>query len=261
MMVCFLGIIVFDPWAVFSMSFWLSFTAVFVLALCHTLWQTRNVFLFQIQLGLFMIPLQAFFFSGLSPLSVVMNLLAVPLFCFLIVPATLILALVLIIAPELALLGFSGLNAILDYGLHGLFWSQKHLPLWFDVSRDLQFLIVLFGILSCALYFNLRPVFIYTTFSLGVLAYLQPKPNWQIDAFDVGDFMAVLVRTPSATILYEDLLGTPSGRGVFSVLLCRHSKRWVSRNFIACPSSTALGTTDASFKRHISCTAFLGKST
>lgn len=212
MMVCFIGIVLLDPWAVFSMSFWLSFSAVCVLALCHTLWQTRNVFAFQMQLGLFMVPVQAFFFSGISPLSVAFNLLSVPLFCVLIVPATLILSVLLTMLPDWALLGFSGLNVILEYFTQSLLWSQKHLPLWFDISQNTQFFMAVLVIVACGLYFKMRPVFFYMAIFVIGLAYIQPKPNWKMDVLDVGDFMAVLVRTPSSVILYEDLLSTSQGR-------------------------------------------------
>ncbi len=94
-------LLVLDPVAVLSDSFWLSILAVaslilwyhyFPLAKFHWLGRTEKFkplwSLLHLQLGILLVfaPVQFFFFEGSSPFSFIANLLIVPLYSFLLVP-------------------------------------------------------------------------------------------------------------------------------------------------------------------------------
>ncbi len=211
LMVCFLGIVILDGWTVFSMSFWLSFVAISAVFLCHHLWPSMHFMWFQVRLGMLLLPVQTLFFSGISLVSIIINLIAVPLFCLFIIPCALLCSAMLMLYQPLSRLGFSALDGILQWFIHGLSIVGERIPLWMDVPSQMRIFFWLLLSLVFAQYFGARKIFFGVVTTLGGLIMLQSQPKSQIHIFDVGAFNAVLVQSGKQSILYENMLGYPQG--------------------------------------------------
>jgi competence protein ComEC len=107
-----LVVLIFQPSAVLSASFWLSFGAVFILLSTRQFWAhpTYMVGLFKLQLcfAVGLLPFGFWFFGGVSVSGLVTNLLAVPVVSFVVMP---------LVVMTLVCLGLSS-------GLIGLFPAE-----------------------------------------------------------------------------------------------------------------------------------------
>ncbi|QUM78590.1 ComEC/Rec2 family competence protein [Moritella sp. 24] len=148
--------LLFDPLTVFSISFWLSFSAiasVFVLiwliqkehinlsennrvkyVLTHCYNKCKRVFYSQVLLTLFILPLQATVFSGFSWISVVVNLIFIPVFSVLVLPVLLTAVMLFTIAPRLSQILIHVVNELLNLIL--LAWEKLTVDdvIWFDLE-------------------------------------------------------------------------------------------------------------------------------
>ena len=253
-----LALLIFiDPLMLLSTSFWLSVGAVtclivwyqcFPLSLLHwrgksfshSPWgKVRYVFgLFHLQLGLLWLftPIQLFFFNGISLNSFIANLIAVPLYSFILVPLVLF--------------------AVLTQGSWNTWWLANDLaekitallaPLqdhWLAISLpySLWITLVLTGLFLGLLYYVYKPqkplsstlelakltrlkgfhlsaertlslplqkaiyglgcgliVFYSTTLAHHYLS----RPNWQLDTLDVGQGLATLIVKDGKGVLYD----------------------------------------------------------
>jgi competence protein ComEC len=101
------AILLFDPLAVLSAGFWLSFVGVAFLMLCLTrrsgvLGFLRELSIGQLVMSLSLLPLTIWFFGEASLIGALSNLVAVPFVSFVIVPLCLVAVLALLIVPPLA---------------------------------------------------------------------------------------------------------------------------------------------------------------
>lgn len=250
-------LIFIDPLMLLSTSFWLSVGAVtcliiwyqcFPLSLLHwrgkpltsSPWRkVRYVFgLFHLQLGLLWLftPIQLFFFNGISLHSFIANLIAVPLYSFILVPLVLF--------------------AVLTQGSWNTWWLANDLaekitallaPLqdhWLAISlpHSLWITLVLTGLFLGLLHYVYKPqkplsstlelakltrlkgfhlaaertlslplqktiyglgcgliVFCSTTLAHHYLS----RPNWQLDTLDVGQGLATLIVKEDKGVLYD----------------------------------------------------------
>nr|WP_311463229.1 DNA internalization-related competence protein ComEC/Rec2 [uncultured Aggregatibacter sp.] len=250
-------LIFIDPLILLSTSFWLSVGAVicliiwyqcFPLSLLHwrgkpltsSPWRkVRYVFgLFHLQLGLLWLftPIQLFFFNGISLNSFIANLIAVPLYSFILVPLVLF--------------------AVLTQGSWNTWWLANDLaekitallaPLqdhWLAISlpHSLWITLVLTSLFLGLLYYVYKPqnplsstlelakltrlkgfhlaaertlsfplqktiyglgcgliVFCSTTLAYHYLS----RPNWQLDTLDVGQGLATLIVKDGKGVLYD----------------------------------------------------------
>lgn len=250
-------LIFIDPLMLLSTSFWLSVGAVtcliiwyqcFPLSLLHwrgksfshSPWgKVRYVFgLFHLQLGLLWLftPIQLFFFNGISLNSFIANLIAVPLYSFILVPLVLF--------------------AVLTQGSWNTWWLANDLaekitallaPLqdhWLAISlpHSLWITLVLTGLFLGLLHYVYKPqkslsstlelakrtrlkgfhlatertlsfplqktiyglgcgliVFCSTTLAHHYLS----RPNWQLDTLDVGQGLATLIVKEGKGVLYD----------------------------------------------------------
>ena len=250
-------LIFIDPLMLLSTSFWLSVGAVtclivwyqcFPLSLLHwrgksfshSPWgKVRYVFgLFHLQLGLLWLftPIQLFFFNGISLNSFIANLIALPLYSFILVPLVLF--------------------AVLTQGSWNTWWLANDLaekitallaPLqdhWLAISlpHSLWITLVLTGLFLCLLYYVYKPQKpLSSTLELAKLTRLKgfhlaaertlsfplqktiyglgcglivfcgitlgyhylSRPNWQLDTLDVGQGLATLIVKEGKGVLYD----------------------------------------------------------
>ncbi|MFT5950887.1 MAG: competence protein ComEC [Francisella sp.] len=94
LVIAFVLILLFDFNAISSAGLWLSFSAVLFLVFVGVLMQSSSkwfvTLITQLYLSILLIPVSVYFFGGFSAISVVANIVAIPLVSFIIVPLLLL---------------------------------------------------------------------------------------------------------------------------------------------------------------------------
>ncbi|OOR99309.1 DNA internalization-related competence protein ComEC/Rec2 [Haemophilus paracuniculus] len=204
-------LLLFDPLAILSESFWLSILAVASLIFWYryfslSQWQARlgrnfskstrllvGLVHLQLGIGLIFAPVQFFFFEGSTPLALLANLLIVPLYSLVLVP--------------LILISLLTDNLFLSWQLAGWLAQQSLIILtpmadfWWIFSRQQQWLLVgLNGMILAILYgwlyqksriYWLRMAIISLIFQLGFWGLRWKKDPSQWLMFDVGQGLAM----------------------------------------------------------------------
>lgn len=200
-----LVVVLFDPWAVLAVGFWLSFGAVAVLMFAtgtrvgevHWLrawWQS------QWAVTLALAPVLLLLFGQISTVSPLANALAIPLISFLVTP--------------LALLGSM---PYMDWALHSAHalmaacgWSLQQmavLPMWTQAQPMLwQVLLALAGALWLLLPRGFPARWLGMVWVLPALLVVPQQPKqgalW-VDTIDVGQGLSVLLRTAHHALLFD----------------------------------------------------------
>ena len=202
-----LVVIVADPWAVLSPGFWLSFAAVALIfyASGHRMVRPhwlREWLTVQWVITLGLVPLLLILFQQFSLVSPLANALAIPLISLVVVPLTLLGALLswdmfLVLAHEvlaICILGLDYLNR-----LPVVVWQQHAPSLW----------AVLLAIISLAWLFLPRGFPARWLGLVGLLplfTVLPPKPPpgaFWLTVLDVGQGLSAVVRTQHHTLVYD----------------------------------------------------------
>jgi competence protein ComEC len=223
---CLAIFLVIFPLSIFGLSFWLSFSAVIIIAFVFWCWpqnkqgfslQTFFLPLVRIQLGLsiLMLPLVAWQFSYVSVVSPLVNLIAVPLVTFVLVPLCLLGIILLLMNSDIAFLLFNLASRIIELALTPLNkliayeWAALDIP-------AIEAHVWLFT--ACAFFLLLLPQFIIRKTLVIVL--LLPlvshfikshEHTWKAEVLDVGQGLAVLISKNHRAILYDVGASYPSG--------------------------------------------------
>lgn len=203
-------ILLLDPLAVLSPGLWLSFGAVAAifyvsqgrLGAPHWL---HGLVLLQLMLSVVLTPLTLYFFHGLSWPSPVVNLLAVPAFALLTPVLLLDMALAALWpAVGLPLLGWSAdalqwLRLGLDAAAH---WPDAWIA-WSPSGPAL--LLALFGavLLFVPRGLPLRGLALLCLLPLAFPRDQAPRTGFELTTLDVGQGLAVVVRTANHALLYD----------------------------------------------------------
>ena len=211
-----LAVLVLDPWAVLAAGFWLSFGAVALLFYVgnsrlgrgaendgvRASWRASlaawGATQWAVTIG--SLPLLLLFFQQFSLVSPLANALAIPFVSFVITP----LALLFVVLPWPPLLQFdhwlmSQLMVVLEWLAQWPVWQQAAPPLW-------AVLLALLGVF-CLLLPRGFPARWLGLYLLAPAVFMSPaRPvageAW-VDVLDVGQGLAVLVRTAGHTLLYD----------------------------------------------------------
>lgn len=204
-----LAVLLLDPWAVLATGFWLSFGAVAVLFYAATAsplsatggWAAlRRWGLAQWAVTLFSAPLLLFFFQQFSLVSPLANALAIPWVSFVITPLALSFAL-LPWPPLLALDHWllAQLMLCLEWLAQWPLWQRSAPPLW-------SLLPALLGVFWLLLPRGVPARWIGVFLLLPMLLAEDERPPtgtaW-VDVLDVGQGLAVVVRTSAHALLYD----------------------------------------------------------
>ncbi|QXB54605.1 DNA internalization-related competence protein ComEC/Rec2 [Aeromonas sp. FDAARGOS 1415] len=199
----FVVIALWDPFALYSAGFWLSFLAVALLLLASLLHERPGLVRLQLLLLLGLLPLQLLLFEGMAPLALLLNLLALPLFCLGIIPLALIGVLLAPLSTTLA----HGLLWLSDLGLEWVLWGLARLAsqvrLWWPVPGWLMPASTLLILLWAGRQlpggrFLLLPV----AAAMVLAAWPTPAP-WQVRVLDVGQGLSVLITRGERGILFD----------------------------------------------------------
>ncbi len=199
----FVALTLWDPFALYSAGFWLSFLAVALLLVASLLEAKPGLIRLQGLLLLGLLPLQLALFEGIAPLSLLLNLLALPLFCIGIIPLALIGVLLAPLSGELAHLLFW----LADVGLQWVLWALTRLAsqwqLWWPVPGWVLPFTALLTLLWCAWHVpGGRPLLLPGGVALLLAAWPAPT-HWQLRVLDVGQGLAVLITRGERGILFD----------------------------------------------------------
>ena len=204
-----LAVLLLDPWAVLATGFWLSFGAVALLFYAGSSrlgsvggWRASLAQwgLTQWAVTVGSVPLLLLFFQQFSLVSPLANALAIPLVSFVITPLALLFAVIpwppLLYADHWLL---AQLMRLLEWLAQWPVWQQAAPPLWAS-------LIALAGVIWLLLPRGFPARWLGLCLLLPALFWPAPRPPpgaaW-VDVLDVGQGLAVLVRTAEHSLLYD----------------------------------------------------------
>ncbi|TJY56610.1 DNA internalization-related competence protein ComEC/Rec2 [Sinimarinibacterium sp. CAU 1509] len=233
-------ILMLDPMAVLSPGLWLSFgavTAIFYVTLGR--WRAmpawRTVLVVQLFLSLMLMPLTVYFFGGLAWLSPLANLMAVPVFTVL-TPVVLIATLLAMGSTTVGPLSLQLSAWALDRVDVALQWAAQIAPqAWIPAGADVATLAL--ACIGAILAFAPRGLPLRHLALIGLLPLAWPQTQeverLQLTVLDVGQGLAVVVRTANHTLLFDAGPawdeGFDAGRSVVVPYLLQQGVRRIDR--------------------------------
>ena len=214
-------IVLWDPLAVLSAGFWLSFAGVAILlfvtrpaGVAHVVW--REMPRLQLVLSLALLPVTVWFFGQGSLIGPVANLIAVPWVSFLVVPFTVAGGLLVVDLPGIGgpLLDLADLLLRILWPIMQWLSALPSAQVYFASASPWAFALAVTGIGWCLMPRGVpaRPMGLLLCVPLLVPA--QPRPaagEFEAWLFDVGQGLSILVRTREHALLYDTGPRYPSG--------------------------------------------------
>ncbi|NVC95615.1 DNA internalization-related competence protein ComEC/Rec2 [Vibrio natriegens] len=216
-----------QPFASFSMSFWLSYLSVGMVLLVinfvrfnNSSWRgkLRTLFVTQLALSVFVIPISCYFFSGFSLSSIAYNLVFIPWFGFVVVPLMFI-----ALSASLLLPVFSPIVwQLMDFSLWPLSESLQYaFGTWQPLSIELTW--ILFSLCTFLVLKRLLPCqgWLLLCVITIIISGLNGRKNtsWRIDVLDVGHGLAVLVEKEGKALIYDTGKSWPEGSVAEQVII------------------------------------------
>ncbi|MDD4915074.1 MAG: DNA internalization-related competence protein ComEC/Rec2 [Methylococcales bacterium] len=213
LMLALLAVLVFDPFAVLSVGFWLSFAAVALLIYVSVgrlgrggFW--RQASLAQVTTAIGLSPLLIVFFQKVSLISPLANLIAAPIIEIIVAPLALISILLLYIVPSLAAALLSGADLIL-HGLWRILEMLAALPLinvsclpppWYALPVAGVAVLLLLAPRG----FPARYLGVFLFLPLFFVSIDKPKPGdlW-LTLLDVGQGLSAVAQTAEHTLVFD----------------------------------------------------------
>ena len=212
-LLCVGALLLFDPLAVLSESFWLSALAVAMLIIWFSWfalpypyrtqrrWLPLQLLHLQLGMMILMAPLQIFLFQGISLIALLANLLAVPVISFITVPL-LLLALLVPLQKAAQPLWWLADRSV-DYLVQALQWLPAG---WLSLHQMLPAVIVIWG--GLLLWRSGLIARTSARFASLLLALLlgrtdAQQSDWQIDFLDIGHGLAVAITQGREVVLYD----------------------------------------------------------
>jgi competence protein ComEC len=207
--IAWVAVLLVDPFAVLSPGLWLSFgavAAIFYVSLGRLRppgW-LHGLVLLQLLIALALAPASLFFFNGSSVVAPLVNLLAVPFFALL-TPCALAAVLAQLALPAIGAPLLAGAALALD-GFHAALQWAAAADLWIAASPPPAALVL--AALGVALLFPpaglpLRRLGMLCLVPLAMGSATPPRGGFELTALDVGQGLAVVVRTARHTLVYD----------------------------------------------------------
>ncbi|MBP9722286.1 MAG: DNA internalization-related competence protein ComEC/Rec2 [Gammaproteobacteria bacterium] len=228
--ICLIAVLIYDPLAVLTASFWLSFNAALCLLYLYSnrfelkygVKSSKNILLNKfykifygfivaniescMKLFLALIPVGVFYFNRLSLTSILANIIAIPAISFIILPS-LIMSLILIIFNLGAAASFfiNGVDYLLIILIKYLEYLSSNYYLYINNYGLILIIIIVFLLLaprglptqSLIIYFSFLYYFDHFVFKY------KTKDKLTIDVLDVGQGLSVIVNTKYHQLLYD----------------------------------------------------------
>lgn len=210
-------LLLFDPLMILSESFWLSCYAVVSLIFLFDWlplpkflnnkkrWYWVRLLHLQFGLTLLLLPIQLVIFQGTSLVSLLTNLIAIPVITLFTFPS-IIFALLFSVSHcfHLALWCWFIANKSLEL----LFVSLDKLNfLWFDISADFYFLSILgwlaFVVVRTELWRRFWLTLLIILMILCTPLFKQQEDYWRLDMLDVGHGLAIVIHNGTSAVLFD----------------------------------------------------------
>ncbi len=212
-------LLIADPLCVLSAGFWLSFVGVGWLMLCLQATRRhhwRDMIRSQGVASIGLLPFGIWFFGQSSLIAPLANLVAVPVICFFVLPIGTFGALIATFWPTAGLPLLTATGFALD-GLWSLLETMSRMPgaLWYFAEPTLP----AFALAIVGAFWLLQPRGVPARM-IGALLFLPlltplrvPLPPGEFDLYflDVGQGLAMIVRTATHTLVYDTGPRYPSG--------------------------------------------------
>ena len=204
-------VLLIDPLAPLSASFWLSFTAV-ILILLYANKQLKkprfSLLWLQLMLSFAMFPVTIFFFGGASVIAPIANLIAIPWVTLIVVPLILLAMLLFLIAPALSayLLQFVSLN--IEYLSRVLKWLDSFALTSFNFHSlpTSLLLVMMLGLLFLFLPKGFPAKWLGFLLLIPVFSYQPQRVEqgaFKYSLLDVGQGLASLIETQHHRLIYD----------------------------------------------------------
>ncbi|MDO2951514.1 DNA internalization-related competence protein ComEC/Rec2 [Aeromonas simiae] len=224
----FAALVLWDPWALWSAGFWLSFLAVALLLVAGLMWGRPNLWRIQWLMMLGLLPLQLMLFEGVAPLALLLNLLLLPLFALIIIPCGLVAGL---LAPFWS--GGAGLlfwlaDALLGHVMQLLAWLDAGARLWWPLPAEGALLCIPLLLAFTAWRLPGGRWLLLPSVGLMGLA-LWPSPERvEISVLDVGQGLSVVISKGERAMIFDTGDRYPGGYNMAdAVVLPRVRQRGV----------------------------------
>lgn len=211
------GILLFDPLAILSDSFWLSSFAVLAILYWLTVFPLSTrltqkkiigkvIGLVHLQIGLLilLIPMQIIVFNGINFMSIFANLWFVPLVSWGVVPA--ILAIFLIPNITLQNLIFGFIDRVIDFGLLPLPFFSRY---WMDFFNIPYYLLFICWSVALIYLFSWYKMYLSLIGCIVALIFIEmsndkkPEHDWSMTLLDIGHGLAVIIEQNNLAYLYD----------------------------------------------------------
>jgi competence protein ComEC len=200
-------VLLLDPWAVIAPGFWLSFGAVALIFYTTANRLKASSWLIeygriQWAMSIGLIPLLLAMFQQISLVSPIANAFAIPLISFIVVPLTLLSAILQFDWPlQLAHYAMSGTMLALEWlnNMPAAVWTQHAPPSW-------SIIVGMIGVLWMLLPRGFPSRWTGAILLLPMFLLHPPAPaqgNLRLTIFDVGQGLAVAAQTSNHALLYD----------------------------------------------------------
>lgn len=215
------AVLVWSPFTSLSNSFWMSFLAVAIVLYQLASQSQRQVWWkallwAQVFLVCLMAPVTAYFFGGLSVTAVLYNLVFIPWFSLVIVPALFFGLLLMVVWPGVAAVYWPWV----DWTFLPLDWALQFADVgWWVVPSKVQ------GVVAA----SVAILLLYRFMSLKACSLLLSMiglwwwfpsitPLWRMDVLDVGHGLAIVIEQDERAIVYDTGSSWSGGSYVQSVI-------------------------------------------
>ncbi|HGF7525724.1 TPA: DNA internalization-related competence protein ComEC/Rec2 [Vibrio cholerae] len=215
------AVLVWSPFTSLSNSFWMSFLAVAIVLYQLASQSQRQVWWkallwAQVFLVCLMAPVTAYFFGGLSVTAVLYNLVFIPWFSLVIVPALFLGLLLMVVWPSVAAVYWPWM----DWTFLPLDWALQFADVgWWVVPSKVQGVVAAsVAILLLYRFMSLKAC----SLLLGMIGlwwwFPSITPLWRMDVLDVGHGLAIVIEQDERAIVYDTGSSWPGGSYVQSVI-------------------------------------------
>ena len=211
-------LLLIDPFSVLDIGFWLSCTAVLIIGLAQNQSKTleneaKPMSLIKLQpiIWLGMLPFSVLFFGQVSLVSPVVNLFFVPLFCLLLIPATLLLSLLTVMLNQLAGIAL-GTQALTYLAMaFSYVFSLLEVIAGFNLiktsSNELSLISIILAVVCVlAWFFALRWrywLLLLLGWSVLTKATIDTQGELRIALIDVGQGLAMVIEAADYVLVYD----------------------------------------------------------
>ncbi len=213
-------ILLFDPLAIGSASFWLSISALLVIAfgqfiLANEKGRIKQLLVIQLLFSLLFIPLGILLFNQASPAGFLANIVAIPLLSFVILPITLISSLLSIFDISFAAVLFAWLDYLTGWLLDYLqILLVSGLQAFQHIDLPLLLLCLTAGLFLVLLPIGWRarmPALVLFPVALMWQPEAIESGSFRLSVLDVGMGTAVTVETQNHSLIYDFGPGNKNG--------------------------------------------------